>query len=240
VDRPTNQGSTAPLTARLARLRSRIARAAERSGRPAEAVALVAVAKEADDEAVAALLRLGVTDFAENRVQKLAARPEALREAATWHLIGPLQSNKVAKAVALADEFHAVDRAEVVPLLARAAAARGRSLPVWLQVNIAAEPQKHGATPADAATLARALAAEPSLELRGLMAIAPYATDPEASRPHFRALRDLSLRLLAAGDLPSGATGLSIGMSGDFEVAIEEGATLVRVGSALFREEASC
>jgi len=240
VDRPTNQGSTAPLSDRLARLRRRIAQAAERSGRPAEAVALVAVTKEADDRAVAELLRLGVTAFAENRVQRLAARPEVLREAAAWHLIGPLQSNKVAKAVALAAEFQAVDRAEIVAPLERAAAGTGRRLPVWLQVNVAAEPQKHGVTSAGAAEVARMLAAAPSLALRGLMAIAPYSDDPEASRPHFRALRELSLRLLATGDLPRSATGLSIGMSGDFEVAIEEGATLVRVGSALFREDASC
>ena len=112
--------------------------------------------------------------------------------------------------------------------LARPAAGRGRRLPVWLQVNVAAEPQKHGVAPDRAAPVARALAAESALELRGLKGIAPYSDDPE------------SLRLLAAGDLPRTATGLSIGMSGDYEVAIEEGATLVRVGSALFREETSC
>ena len=123
------------------------------------------------------------------------------------------------------------------PLLEREAAALGKVVPTWLQVNVAREPQKHGCTPEAATELARLVASAPHLALRGLMTIAPLAESPESARVHFRALALLSRALIAAGALPAGASGLSMGMSNDFEVAIEEGATLVRVGSALFAEE---
>ena len=122
----------------------------------------------------------------------------------------------------------------------RAATNRPTPGPIWIQVNVAGEAQKHGAAVADTEALVRATTACPELALRGLMTIAPLADDPESVRPVFRQLRQLSERLHAAGTLPSAARGLSMGMSSDFEVAIEEGATLVRIGSALFREEAAC
>lgn len=240
MDGSTNQDSSAGLADRYSRLLARISAAAARGGRSRDAVRLVAVAKETSDETVAAAIGLGIQSLAENRVQRLAARPPALRAAAAWHLIGPLQSNKVKQAVALAAEFQALDRTDLLPLLARAAAGSSRRLPVWLQVNVAGELQKHGCRPDGAESLARAIAAVPELELRGLMTIAPWVADPEEARPIFRRLRALSVQLLEGGVLDAAAVGLSMGMSGDFEVAIEEGATVVRVGSALFQGDAPC
>ncbi len=240
MDRLPNQGLRELLARRIAAVRGRIAAASTRSGRAAAEVTLLAVTKQQDDATVAAALDLGLLEVAENRVQPLLARSPALLARGRWHLIGPLQTNKVKAAVGAAAEFHALDRRELVPLLARAVAAAGRRLPVWLQVNVAAEAQKHGCTPADASPLAAAIAQTPELELRGLMALAPFDADPEAARPWFAALRELSLDLRRAGALPDSACGLSMGMSGDFEVAIEEGATLVRVGSALFEDVPAC
>lgn len=240
MDRPTNQGSREALAGRIAAVQRRIAAAAGRSGRPAAAVELLAVVKQQDDATVAAALELGLRQLAENRVQPLLARPPELLAQGRWHLIGPLQSNKVKAAMRAAAEFHALDRAALVPLLAEALAPTGQRLPVWLQVNIAGEAQKHGCAPSGAAALAAAIVATPALELRGLMALAPYSESPEAARPWFAALRELSLELRRGGALPDRSSGLSMGMSGDFEVAIEEGATLVRVGSALFRDDDAC
>ncbi len=237
MDRSPNQDSRMALAGRLAQVQARIAGAAARSGRPASAIQLVAVTKQTEDQAVVDALALGLRDFAENRVQLLLGRGPELLAQGRWHLIGPLQSNKVKAAVAVIAEFHALDRVELLPLLARAAAARGRPLPVWLQINVAAEPQKHGSAPAAAAALAQAAAALPELELRGLMAMAPLADPAGEARRWFAALRELSLDLRRTGALPEHAAGLSMGMSGDFECAIEEGATVVRVGSALFRDE---
>jgi len=236
VDPPANQGLSA-LAMRWERLARRVADAAARAGRDGAAIRLVAVTKLVDDATVLEAIALGLTDLGENRVQNLLARPDAITAQARMHLIGPLQTNKVKKAVGAMAEFHALERVELVPLLDREAAAVGKVLPVWLQVNVAREPQKHGCAPESAAELAGRIAAAPRLQLRGLMTIAPLAEEAEASRAHFRALAALSTRLLASGALPSGATGLSMGMSNDFEVAVEEGATSLRVGSALFAED---
>ena len=236
MDPPANQGSS-DLAARVNWLSRRIAAAAARTGRDATAVQVVAVTKLVDDATVLAALELGLVDLGENRVQNLLARPDSITARARLHLIGPLQSNKAKKAVRAIAEFHALERPELVPLLDREAAAEGKVLPVWLQVNVAREPQKHGCPPESAAELAKLANAAPHLELRGLMTIAPLAPDPESSRIHFRALAALSAELRASGALPSAASGLSMGMSNDFEVAVEEGATCLRVGSALFAEE---
>lgn len=230
----SNQGSS-PLAQRLERTRARIAAAAGRAGRPPPD--LLAVVKLVPDEVVAELLDLGVRDVAENRVQKLVARPAALLERGRFHLIGSLQSNKARRAVETAAEFHALDRFELIEVLQRETIRVGRRWPVWIEVNLAREPQKHGIDPDDLPALACAVAAAQELELRGLMTIAPIADDPELARPHFRELARWSASLRAEGILPPAATGLSMGMSNDFEVAIEEGATLVRIGSALFHDE---
>jgi hypothetical protein len=229
----SNQGSS-PLATRLERTRARIAAAAARAGRPPPE--LLAVVKLVPDEVVAELFDLGVREVAENRVQKLAARPPALLARGRFHLIGSLQTNKARKAVETAAEFHAVDRFDLIEVVQREAARIGRRWPVWIEVNLAREPQKHGVDPDELPALACGVAAASELELRGLMTIAPIADDPELARPHFRELARWSASLRAEGILPPAASGLSMGMSNDFEVAIEEGATIVRIGSALFHD----
>lgn len=211
--------------------------AAARAGRPPDAVALLPVVKLVSDGEVAALLDLGIREVAESRVQRLLARPAELLTRARVHLIGPLQTNKARKAMAAAAEFHALDRFELVEVLQKEGARAGRRWPVWIEVNVAREAQKHGCDPDDLPALVCAVVAAPKLELRGLMAMAPLADDPELARPHFRELARWSASLRAEKILPPSASGLSMGMSSDFEVAIEEGATVVRIGSALFHDE---
>jgi pyridoxal phosphate enzyme (YggS family) len=234
-----NQGASA-LSSRLERIRARIADAARRAGRDPGEVELLAVVKLVADADVEAAIDLGLLDLAENRVQNLLARPESVTSRARMHLIGPLQTNKVRKAVAAAAEFHALDRLELVPLLERESATLGKTLPVWVEVNVAREPQKHGVEPEACAELVELTRGAAHLALRGLMTIAPLVDDPELARPHFRELAALSRRLREQGVLPDDASGLSMGMSNDFEAAIEEGATVVRLGSALFREDDAC
>lgn len=226
--------------ARLGAVRERIARAAARAGRRPEDITLVGVSKRQPAEAVAALVAAGLAHCGENFVQE--AREKIPRVAALlganarpprWHFIGRLQSNKAKLAAELFDVVEAVDRPELARALDAHAAAAGRTLEVLLQVNVSGEAQKGGAAPEALEPIARALAALPRLRLTGLMAI-PAATErPEDVRPAFARLRELRDGLCrAAGglNLPQ----LSMGMSADFEVAIEEGATIVRVGTALF------
>jgi len=233
----SNQGSS-PLAERLEQVRARMRAAARRAGRTPEATALLPVVKRVPDGRVAELLDLGLAAIAENRVQSLLARPPELLARARVHLIGSLQTNKARRALQVAAEFHALDRQDLVDVLRREAARAGVTWPVWLEVNVAREAQKHGCDPADLPALARAAVAAPEFVVRGLMTLAPFSEDPEGARPHFRALARLSATLRAEGILPAASSGLSMGMSNDFEVAIEEGATVVRIGSALFGDGA--
>jgi pyridoxal phosphate enzyme (YggS family) len=229
------------LAARLADVSARIARAAARAGRRAEEVTLVGVSKRQPAEAVAELAQAGLAHCAENFVQEAREKIPRVAErlasagcaAPRWHLIGRLQSNKAKLAAALFDVIEVVDRAELARALDAHAAAAGRTLEVLLQVNVSGEAQKGGAPPEALPALARAVAALPQLRLGGLMTI-PAATErAEDARPAFarlRALRDG----LCAGEPGLTLPALSMGMSADFEVAIEEGATIVRVGTALF------
>ncbi len=221
------------IAARLAAVRRRIAGAAERSGRDPGGVTLVAVGKTWPAGIVAEAVRAGATDLGENRVQEAAAKRPGVPPA-TWHLIGPLQRNKARLALEVFDVIHTVDRPRLVERLEAVLTERwpGRRVPVYLEVNVGGEPQKAGVSPGEAEGLARlVLQAEP-LELVGLMCIPPFVEDPEASRAHFRRLAALRDELQQALGRP--LPGLSMGMSHDFEVAIEEGATLVRVGTAIF------
>ncbi len=225
--------SAARLAANLHDVREKLARAAERGGRAPEAVRLVAVTKTVGLEEVRALHDLGVTDFGENRVaagqEKLAALADP---AVRWHLIGHLQRNKAAKAVAGFALLHGVESSGLIEALARRAGERPDPLPVLLEINISGEDSKYGAPPEEAAALARQVLAAANLRLEGLMTMAPLDAAGEAARPVFRALRELRDRLQDELGVP--LPELSMGMSQDFEVAAEEGATLVRVGSALF------
>jgi PLP dependent protein len=224
------------LAANLAQVRSSIVQAAERSGRPGEEIVLIAVSKTVPIEAVKIAYNLGVGDFGENRVQdalpKIAEfRPAGMR----WHMIGHLQSNKAARVAGAFDMVQSVDSLHLAQTLSRHARERGRRLPVLLQVNIAGEKSKEGMSATAAPQLARQIAALPAIEVQGLMTIAPIVENPEEVRPVFRSLRVLSERLRQ--ELPDGAwRHLSMGMTDDYRIAIEEGATMVRIGRAIFGE----
>lgn len=221
------------LARNLAAVRERIAQAERRSGRPAGAVTLIGVVKTQPAEAIAVAVALGLTDLGENKVQEAELHQQVVpRGAARWHLIGHLQSNKAGRAVALFDCLHGVDDADLAAAIARRARTAGKVQPVLLEVNISGEASKFGAAPDAVRTLAAQVAAMPELRLQGLMTVGAPVEAPEEARPGFVRLREL--RDLVARDLGRELPELSMGMSGDYEVAIEEGATMVRVGTALF------
>jgi pyridoxal phosphate enzyme (YggS family) len=215
---------------RLASVRERIARAAERAGRPAGSVTLVAVSKTKPPEAIREACAAGQRVFGENYVQELLDKREALSDLPDLelHFIGHLQRNKVKDVLRARALVETVDSERLAAELDRRAAALGVRVPVLLQVNVAREPQKSGCDPDALAALIASVRAMPALELRGLMTIPPLGEAPELSRPHFRALRELAHAHLGQG------AWLSMGMSADLEVAVEEGATHVRVGTAIF------
>lgn len=210
--------------ARLADVRDRLARAAKRAGRDPQSVRLIAVSKTRPAEAIAPLIAAGQCDFAENRVQEAAAKWPALRERhdVILHLVGRLQSNKAADAVALFDAIHSLDRPSLVDALAAAIARTGRRPDLFVQVDIGDEPQKGGCAIADLPALLDR-AREAGLSVAGLMCLPPAAVEPA---PYFALLAKLARR--------HGLAGLSMGMSADYETAAMVGATHVRVGTALF------
>lgn len=213
----------------LAAVRARIQRALERAGSPGRSVLLVAVTKAQPPEPIREAYEAGQRHFGENRVQEFEKKRSLLElPGSEWHLIGHLQSNKARRAAKLFGVIETVDSVRLARRLDEAAAATGLRLPVFLEVKLSLEPVKTGCTEADLPDLAREVAALPHLELRGLMTMPPFTEDPEDARPFFRRLRDWGRRL--------GVRELSMGMTHDFEVAIEEGATVVRVGTAIFGE----
>ena len=221
---------------RVAAVRDRIARAAERASRPPADVTLVAVSKTHAPEAVRAAFAAGVRDFGENRVQeaepKIAATPDLA--GACWHLVGHLQSNKARRAAALFGLVQSIDSVEIGERLARAGDESGRPVRGLVQVDLAGEASKFGLPEAELLPALAALRGRPGLRLEGLMLLPPFLEDPEAVRPFFRRLLALGDRAFGEGLLAAGE--LSMGMSHDFEAAVEEGATLVRVGTAIFGE----
>ena len=223
----------ADLAANVAQVRARIAAAAGRSGRRAEDVLLVAVSKTVDAARVREAAALGLPAFGENRVQEARGKVAAVPDV-SWHLIGSLQRNKAKEAARLFTVIESVDSEALAEELSRRAEQQKRAVDVLVQVNVAREPQKHGASPEEAAAVVRRTAALPGLRLRGLMTIAPAFGDPDQARPVFRMLRELreSIQRSAGVALPE----LSMGMTDDFEVAIEEGATMVRIGRAIFAD----
>jgi len=206
----------------------RIEGAARRAGRAPESIQLVAVTKTVSAERIQEAARCGVKHIGENRVQEALSKREALAEAnLTWHFIGHFQTNKAKKVVENFDWVHSVDRIDAAEALARHVVNR-RPLPVLIEVKLQDEPNKSGAAAQDLSRLIGSIRRLDSLALRGLMAVPPPVEDPEQARPFFRRLQQL------AGD--SGLTELSMGMTHDFEVAVEEGATMVRIGTGLFGE----
>lgn len=215
--------------ANLADVEARIATACVRAGRKREDVQLIAVTKTFPWADVEAAIAAGVTHVGENKVQEARDKKPLVTASARWHLIGHLQSNKAKDAVRLFDVIQTVDSLELAAKISRFADAAGKTQEVLLQVNIGREEQKSGADPESVAALARDVAALPSIHVSGLMTIPP-AGEAEAMRPYFRELRQLR-DALSLGDV-------SMGMTDDFEVAIEEGSTIVRIGRAIFGSRA--
>jgi pyridoxal phosphate enzyme (YggS family) len=223
---------------RVAAVRERIARAAERAARPPGDVRLVAISKTHPPAAVREAFAAGVRDFGENRVQeaepKIAATADLRDSGLRWHLVGHLQSNKARRAAALFGVVQSVDSLELAERLARCGAEAGRPVRGLVQVDLAGEETKFGLPEAELLPVLEALRGREGLRVEGLMVLPPYFEDPERARPYFRRLRSLHDRAQAAGLLEGRE--LSMGMSHDFEAAVEEGATIVRVGTAIFGE----
>ena len=220
------------LIERLESLRSRMADAARRARRDPAAVGLVAVSKTHPAESVREAFEAGQTVFGENRVQELLAKAPLLPGAVRWHLIGHLQKNKIRKILPAVELLHGVDTSDLAADIDRVAGELGLFPRVLLEVNVSGEGTKFGFSPDVLSTQLDTLLALPRVQVEGLMTMAPYSEDPETARPVFAALRRLRDELAEQSGTPLPV--LSMGMSGDFEVAIEEGSTLVRVGSALF------
>jgi len=228
----------AELGRRASDLRERVAAAAERAGRHPDDVTIIAVSKTIPVETLRAAYDLDFTTFGENRVQEAQGKIAVWGDAPVrWELIGHLQSNKAARAVELFARIQSLDSLHLAETLNARAAQRGHVLPVLLEVNVAGEASKTGFAPGEVLDAARALAAYPALRPEGLMTVAPFVADPEEVRPVFqqlRALRDELRRPTAAASESDAWSQLSMGMTDDFEVAIEEGATIIRIGRGLF------
>ncbi|MGE3519459.1 MAG: YggS family pyridoxal phosphate-dependent enzyme [Vicinamibacterales bacterium] len=224
------------LVSRLNGVRDRIADAVRRSGRPPSSVRLVAVSKTFPIDAIRTAATAGQLEFGENKVQEGQAKIPALGGLPLrWHLVGHLQSNKARKAAALFDVIHSVDSADLLRTLNEGAADRRRTIDVLIQVDLAREPTKHGVPVEQVPSLIEAAGSCEAARLVGLM-ILPPPLGPEGTRPYFAALRTLRDDLVRSGVPEPTLRELSMGMSDDFETAIEEGATMVRVGSAIFGE----
>jgi pyridoxal phosphate enzyme (YggS family) len=216
----------------LAGVQQRIRAACERSGRDSSSVQLLAVAKTHPPEAVKAVADLGLTLFGENKVQEAKVKIPQCPGRLRWHFIGHLQTNKARDAVELFAMIQSVDSLPLAQEINKRAEAAARTMPVLLEVNVAGEASKFGYQPEQLLVELKEVNALPRLEIHGLMTVPPWSAEPEKARPHFRRLRELKAQCeqVLGAPLPQ----LSMGMTGDFEIAIEEGATMVRLGTALF------
>ena len=218
----------------LVRVREQIARAAERAGRSAEDITLIAVSKTFDSATVQQAVDAGACDLGENRVQEGITKVASIKGDVRWHLIGHLQSNKARQAVEAFDVIHTIDSSQLAERLDRVAGELEQRPKVLVQVDLAHEPTKSGADEGELPAIIEALDSASHLEFRGLMTLPPFFDSPAQTRPYFRRLREI-LDGLNRGRAPEQRlTELSMGMSHDFEAAIEEGATMVRVGTAIF------
>lgn len=228
---------------RIETINQRIAAACQRAGRDFFEVTLVAVSKTVEPARIRQAIEAGVRVLGENRVQEAAGKISELanlvaEQNVAWHLIGHLQSNKVRRAVELFSTIQSVDSFKLAERLNAIASESGKHLPVFVEVNLGAEDSKAGVEPDEVLPLCEQVATLPALELRGLMTVPPFLDDPNDVRPFFRRLRALRDQARQAGIVGNEFNELSMGMSHDFEVAIEEGATFVRIGTALFGERA--
>lgn len=223
---------------RLDEIQDRIAAACARAGRDAKDVTIVAVTKYIDAEETEALVLAGQFDLGENRMQVAAPKLEHLAAkelAVRWHYIGSLQTNKVKEVAGHFHLIHSLDRLSLAQAIQKRAKQIGQVVPCLVQVNVSGEESKSGLSPDEVPAFFKTVREMDGIELRGYMTMAPIADDPEQTRAVFRGLRELRDGMLASGIAPATATELSMGMSGDFEVAVEEGATIVRIGSILVK-----
>ena len=226
------------VTERVAEVKEKVEQACQRAGREMEDITIMAATKGRSVAEIVEAVNAGISDVGENYVQELLDKKGELDEAGysdiRWHAIGHLQRNKVRYVVPICDQIHSVDSLRLAQEIDRRAARIGKVQAVLLEINIAGEESKFGIAPEQAPQLAEQIMELEHLQLRGLMTMPPYTDNPEDSRPLFKALRDLAEQLVGRG-LPSEAMSeLSMGMSGDYEVAIEEGATIIRLGTVLF------
>lgn len=228
----------AGLAARFADVQGRVADTARRCGRRLEEITLIAISKTHPASLINELVELGATDLGENRVQEAEGKiPEVGRTSARWHLVGHLQANKARRALSLFDVIHSLDSSELAKRLDRLCVEIGRqSLPLLIQVDLGHEETKSGIDEQELPQLIETLLQLERLELIGLMTLPPFFDDPEQARPYFRRLRQLRDQLASNRVFGSRGGELSMGMTHDFEVAIEEGATMVRIGTAIFGE----
>lgn len=243
---PPSEPICTTLVENVARVRARIAESCRRSGRDPAAVRLVAVTKYVNPELIEALRDAGVANIGESRVQQLVQRSQRLaggpgdldqadaHSGLVWHMIGHLQRNKVKPLIRRARVIHSLDSSRLADEIQKRAADLGVSVDVFVEVNVAGEKRKTGVVLDQVANLAEMVEELGNLRLRGLMTMAPFAADPEQARPYFAGLRELLETLRRGGAVSPDCRHLSMGMSGDYAVAVEEGATVVRIGSALF------
>jgi PLP dependent protein len=217
-------------------VRSNIAEAAAKSGRRISVIRLMAVTKTVDDRRILEAIQSGADIIGENYVQEAKRKIDLMGKSVEWHLIGHLQTNKAKHAVRLFDMIHSLDRMDLALELDRRAKAAGVVVPVLIEVNISGEETKRGVAGKDAMTLVRNAALLTNLSIRGLMTMPPWFDDPEKARPFFAALRELKDRVADAQIAGVEMRELSMGMSQDYQVAVEEGATIVRIGRSLFGE----
>jgi hypothetical protein len=215
-------------------IRERIVTAATRAGRDSGTIQLMAVSKTVEPDRIRQALDAGITLLGENYVQEAREKIPAVGRPAVWHMIGHLQTNKVKYVVNLFDWIHSVDRLELARELDKRAGQNNRKLNALIEVNVSGEASKNGAVPQQVLELVRQISILPNLSVRGLMTMPPYSNDPENTRPYFIALRRLRDEIVSAAVPGISMTELSMGMTDDFEVAIEEGATIIRVGRAIF------
>lgn len=217
------------IRANLDRIHEQIAAAAARSGRPPEHVRLIPVTKSVGEAEIRVLVDFGYTELAENRVEVAQPKIEAFGDRVQWHMVGHIQRRKAKDVVGLFDRVDALDRINLAGELEKRCEAAGRRLPVLLEVNVSGEASKGGFAPEEVDDALATIRAMAHLDVEGLMTMAPFVEDPEETRPVFAGLRAIGERL--------GLSVLSMGMSNDFEVAVEEGATEVRIGTAIFKRD---
>jgi PLP dependent protein len=226
----------ADIAANINKIKLRIAAAAARCNRSPDSIKLLAVTKTVSSFAVEQAMNAGITSFGENYVQEAKEKIAAMGKRAEWHMIGYLQTNKVKYTVNLFDYIHSVDRMELAKEINKRAGLNGRKINILIEINVSGEKTKNGIPAANAIDLIKDAAALENISIKGLMTMAPYSDNPENSRPYFSELRNLQKNIINNGITGIQMKELSMGMTDDFEIAIEEGATIVRIGRAIFGE----